>query len=118
MNTILAGIWLAIAVYKTRALWMAIGLHFGWNATMGVGLGIPVSGAGGDGSPLELASALSTTLTGPNWYTGGAYGLEGSAGCTAALVLACVVSMVLPQRPQRDSMAAVARPAIASSTRS
>ena len=44
INTMLAGIWLAVAYLKTRSLWFTTALHFSWNWTMGLFFGLPVSG--------------------------------------------------------------------------
>lgn len=81
-NTILAGIWLAQAYLKTRALWYPIGLHFSWNFIMGYAFSLPVSG-------IVLSNQLlSTQDHGPQWFTGGDYGPEGSILCTGVLVVA------------------------------
>jgi hypothetical protein len=83
-NTILAGIWLAQAYLKTRALWYPIGLHFSWNFIMAYVYSLPVSG-------IVLSSQLLTAKDhGPQWLTGGDYGPEGSILCTGVLVVAIV----------------------------
>jgi membrane protease YdiL (CAAX protease family) len=84
-NTILAGIWLAVAYLKTRSLWLPTGLHFGWNWMMGLFFGIPVSG-------LPLRDSLLVTTSGsPYWLTGGGYGSEGGFSATLILGLAILV---------------------------
>ncbi|MEP6903818.1 MAG: type II CAAX endopeptidase family protein, partial [Actinomycetota bacterium] len=45
-NTFLAGIWLAIAYWKTRNLWFPFGIHLMWNWIQGSVFGINVSGLG------------------------------------------------------------------------
>ncbi len=83
-NTILAGIWLAQAYLKTRALWYPIGLHISWNFIMAFVYSLPVSG-------IVLQSQLLTAKDhGPQWLTGGDYGPEGSILCTGVLVVAIV----------------------------
>jgi membrane protease YdiL (CAAX protease family) len=82
-NTFLAGIWFGVAYLKTRDLWFVFGLHWTWNWTQGAVLGIEVSG---------LTEILSQPLMrevdgGPEWLTGGSYGLEGGIACTAALFI-------------------------------
>jgi CAAX protease family protein len=84
VNTVLAGVWLGVAYWRTRSLWLAFGLHFGWNWVQGALLGSPVSGIKGI-TPYPL---LKFADTGPAWLGGGAYGIEGGATCTLALVLA------------------------------
>ena len=85
-NTVLAGIWLAVAFLKTRSLWLPTGLHLGWNWTMGVFFGIPVSGL-----PLRK-TVLLTTSGSPEWLTGGSYGCEG--GLAATLVLGLSTALI------------------------
>ncbi len=82
-NTAIAGVWLAVAYLKTRSLWFPLGIHWAWNWTMGAVLGLPVSGI----ERLTPAPLLRATDLGPAWLTGGAYGIEGGAACTLALLL-------------------------------
>jgi membrane protease YdiL (CAAX protease family) len=84
VNTVLAGVWLCVAYWRTRSLWFPLGLHFGWNWVQGAWLGSPVSGIKGI-TPHPL---LSFADAGPAWVGGGAYGIEGGAACTLALVVA------------------------------
>ncbi len=79
--TVLAGWLLALAYLRTRALWLPWGLHFAWNASMGVLFGLPISG-------LRMFSpVISTNPHGPLWLTGDGYGPEGS-GVAAVVLLA------------------------------
>jgi membrane protease YdiL (CAAX protease family) len=82
-NTAIAGVWLAVAYLKTRNLWFPLGIHWAWNWTMGAVLGLPVSGI----ERLTPHPFLHATDIGPAWLTGGAYGIEGGAACTVALIL-------------------------------
>lgn len=66
-----AGVLLGGAYMLTRNLWLAIGLHFGWNFTQGYVWDVPVSGVAVDGL-VESHSA------GPILLSGGPFGLEGS----------------------------------------
>jgi membrane protease YdiL (CAAX protease family) len=80
-----AGILLGAAYLLTRRLWLAIGIHSAWNFTEGWVLSSPVSGGR---QPLGL---LNTQWVGPDWLTGGAFGLETSvpaAGVATAAGLA------------------------------
>jgi uncharacterized protein len=81
-NTALAGVWLGVAYWRTRSLWFATGLHWGWNWVQGAVLGSPVSGI----TELTPAPLLRFEDSGPAWLGGGAYGFEGGAACTLALV--------------------------------
>jgi membrane protease YdiL (CAAX protease family) len=66
-----AGVILAMLYVITRQLWIPIGLHIGWNFTLGGIYGAPVSGGEPDG-------ILAAVFSGPEWLTGGAFGPEAS----------------------------------------
>lgn len=93
VNIFLAGVLLGVAVLRTGTLWLATGLHLGWNWAMAGPLDLPVSGIGGYDVPL-----YDVAETGPGWLTGGAFGPEGGlAGTVAALLgLALVLRMTRP----------------------
>ncbi len=74
-----AGILLGAAYLLTRRLWLAVGIHAAWNFTQGWVFSVPVSGGA---APLGL---LITRRVGPEWLTGGNFGLEASV---VALVVA------------------------------
>jgi len=94
-NTLLAGILLGLLYWRTLSLWLVTGSHFAWNWTMGVALGLPVSGLSVD-SPLVRLSE-----NGPDVWTGGAYGPEG--GLVLALTTACgIVWAARTPRLSRD----------------
>lgn len=77
--TFLSGLLFAMAYLRTRALWMAWGIHFSWNAAMGLLFGLPISGIG------SFSPVIASDAMGPLWLTGGEYGPEGSL--VAAIVL-------------------------------
>ena len=83
LNTVLAGVWLAVAYLRTRSLWFPTGVHWAWNWTLGPVMGLPVSGI----EMLSRAPLAPAADRGPAWLTGGAYGVEGGAACTLALIL-------------------------------
>jgi hypothetical protein len=87
VNTVLAGVWLAVAYLRTRSLWLPFGLHWSWNWAQASLLGLPVSGI----QRMAPAPLLKAMNAGPDWLTGGAYGLEGGAACTIALLISTVV---------------------------
>jgi hypothetical protein len=66
-----AGILLAGAYVVSRRLWLPIGLHFGWNFALGGIFGLAVSGN-------RVEGWLQCRLEGPEWLTGGIFGLEAS----------------------------------------
>lgn len=87
INTALAGIWLAVAYLRTRSLWLPLGLHWSWNWVQASLLGLPVSGI----ERISPAPLLKAINAGPDWLTGGAYGIEGGAACTLALLISTLV---------------------------
>jgi len=90
INTIVIGIFLAIAYLRSRALWLPWGFHFAWNLTMGLLIGLPVSG-------LRLFNVvLHGTATGPRWLTGGSYGIEASAFGALAIAVGLVIVWLVP----------------------
>jgi membrane protease YdiL (CAAX protease family) len=87
LNTALAGVWLAVAYLRTRSLWLPLGLHWAWNWAQASVLGLPVSGI----QRIAPAPLLQAMNAGPDWLTGGAYGIEGGAACTVALLISTLV---------------------------
>ncbi|MFN5782190.1 MAG: lysostaphin resistance A-like protein, partial [Novosphingobium sp.] len=81
-----AGILLGAAYMLTRRLWLAIGIHAAWNFTQGWVFSVPVSGGE---APLGL---LITRRVGPDWLTGGDFGLEASV---VAMVVATLAGLWL-----------------------
>ncbi|HJQ31462.1 MAG TPA: CPBP family glutamic-type intramembrane protease [Pyrinomonadaceae bacterium] len=82
-NTVLAGVWLGVAYWRTRSLWFPLGVHTGWNWVQGAFLGSPVSGI----TQITPAPLLRFVDAGPHWLGGGTYGIEGGAACTLALLI-------------------------------
>ena len=81
-NTLIAGVWLAVAYLKTRSLWFPLGVHWGWNWALGSVFGLPISGVRLFSNPILAGDDL-----GPAWLTGGNYGIEGGVACTVALIV-------------------------------
>lgn len=81
-NTALFGVLLALAYLRSRSLWLPWGIHFGWNAMLAIGLGLPLSGL------TIFATLWHTHVRGPRWMTGGPYGIEAGGLTTAAILLA------------------------------
>jgi hypothetical protein len=79
-NTVVAGAFFAAAYVLTRRLWLCIGIHVAWNYTMGSIFSIAVSGN-------ESTGWLLGRLTGPEWLTGGSYGLEASILTLVSLLI-------------------------------
>jgi hypothetical protein len=69
-NLALVGTVLAGWVLVEGDVWVAVGAHAGWNGAIVIGAAIPVSG-------LAIpAPCHSGFLAGPEWLTGGAFGVE------------------------------------------
>jgi membrane protease YdiL (CAAX protease family) len=99
-----AGLMLALAYAVTRNLWLAIGIHAGWNFTEGNIFGAQVSG-----SPIS-PSLIHSVLAGPRKLTGGLFGPEASVVSigVSAMVSAVFVLLILRQggwRPFRFRLA-------------
>ena len=72
LNIFLASVLLSLAYLGTRTLWLAIGIHAGWNIMQGPVLGFNVSGN-------DLGTGWQpVTVSGPDMVTGGIFGFEGS----------------------------------------
>ncbi|HSA91564.1 MAG TPA: CPBP family intramembrane glutamic endopeptidase [Terriglobales bacterium] len=95
-NTVFIGALLAISYLRTGGLWMPWGIHFGWNAMLGLVFGLPVSGV------TQFAVVVRGTAEGPQWLTGGSYGIEASA--TGAVVIALGMAVLLRITPRRPSV--------------
>jgi CAAX protease family protein len=78
-----AGVLLAAVYMVTRRLWVVIGLHAGWNFTLGGVYSGAVSGGAAEG-------LLDTSITGPELITGGAFGVEASV---VTIVIGLVLAM-------------------------
>lgn len=86
INTVLAGVWLAVAYLRTRSLWFPLGVHWAWNWAQGSLFGIPVSGL----THIAPQPLFRGTDYGPAWLTGGDYGIEGGIACTIALIVSTI----------------------------
>ncbi|AVR95645.1 CPBP family intramembrane glutamic endopeptidase [Pseudoduganella armeniaca] len=82
----LTGAWLV-----TRRLWLPIGIHFAWNYLFDAVFSLPVSGHPGRGW-IQIATG------GPDWLTGGAYGVEGSVVTLVGWGAAAVVLVAIARR--------------------
>ncbi len=65
----LAGLILAYGYVRTGQLWLPIGLHLGWNFFESAVFGFPVSG-------YDRPGLLHISVSGPEFWTGGAFGPE------------------------------------------
>ena len=75
----LAGVFFAFAYLRTRTLWLAIGLHIGWNFFENSVFGFAVSGVPTNG-------LILTKVSGPELITGGSFGPEAGLVLLPALL--------------------------------
>ncbi|MFW6437871.1 MAG: CPBP family intramembrane glutamic endopeptidase [Armatimonadota bacterium] len=80
---------LGLGYALTGRLGLPIGVHISWNFAQGFLFGLPTSGAVVGRYPV-----LMTEQTGPALMTGGAFGLEGGALGTLALIVACAATLI------------------------
>ncbi|KQV88636.1 hypothetical protein ASD15_26500 [Massilia sp. Root351] len=93
--TVAAGVMFGAAYLKTGRLWLAAGLHFAWNFITGTVFSLPVSGGAAKGW-------IIGRLNGPEWLSGGSYGLEASAVTLLAVV---AVTVLLARQPAAGTVA-------------
>ena len=86
---------MAYGYLRTRQLWLPIGIHIGWNFFEGVVFGFPVSGMGN-------YRLLRITVTGPELWTGGAFGPEAGLVLIPALLLGTLMIYVFTHRRLGD----------------
>jgi membrane protease YdiL (CAAX protease family) len=77
---VLQDILLTAAFIYTRRIWLVWGLHAGWNFLQDGVFGMANSGV------TTFDSWMTSTVDGPGWITGGAFGIEGSLITTALCV--------------------------------
>ena len=88
-----AGILLGAAYMLTRSLWLAIGLHAGWNVVQAL-WDVPVSGN-------DVESVIEADLSGPSLLAGGGFGLEATVFAVVVATSAGIALLVLAARRGR-----------------
>lgn len=84
-----AGTLLAAAFMLTRRLWLSIGFHLAWNYTQSAIFSGIVSGN-------EAQQGLiRSTMKGPDWLTGGSFGVESSVLALAVCTTTGIVMLVM-----------------------
>ncbi len=81
INVALAGFMYTIIYFRTRSLWPMLGLHFGWNFVQSYFLGSRVE------AYLSSSSIYTVTVDGPDWLTGGHFGMDGGIIGTIFILL-------------------------------
>jgi len=81
----MSGLFLGYAYLRTRQLWLAIGLHTGWNFFEGTVFGFSVSGLD------NLGPLIRQSVTGPELWTGGRFGPEAGLVLVPALLVGVIL---------------------------
>jgi membrane protease YdiL (CAAX protease family) len=98
LNTAAWGILLGYAVLRSGDLWLAIGIHFGWNWML------PIFGVEVSGFKIRITGyVLRWNL--PELWSGGDYGPEGGLLCTLVLAFMIAYLMKAPIQRQRLPLA-------------
>lgn len=85
------GVMLGAVYVATRSLWWTAGIHAAWNFTQTGLFGIADSGHSGQG-------LLRTELVGPDWLTGGAFGIEASLVSVVLCVIVAALFLIYAHR--------------------
>jgi len=88
INLILLGLFLGLPYILSGELAMPIALHFSWNIFQGLLFGFPVSGE------YNHLSVIAIAQSGPQLWTGGAFGPEGGLIGSFALVVGCALILL------------------------
>jgi membrane protease YdiL (CAAX protease family) len=97
-NTMAWGGALGYAYYRTGALWLPIGLHFGWN------LMLPLLGANMSGFTIGV-TGYALEWKGSGLWGGGSYGPEGGIPTTVAVVvLGFLLPRLSPESAEREEV--------------
>jgi len=88
LNIIMAGLVIGLPFLLTGELGLSIGLHLTWNLFQGNVYGFPVSG-----NP-QTTHLFSIQQTGPNLWTGGAFGPEGGLIILVWTIVGCGLTIM------------------------
>jgi membrane protease YdiL (CAAX protease family) len=97
LNLMLFGMFVAFYALKEGGLWGVFAVHSLWNWAQGNLFGMEVSGL-----PVQLDAIFKLKETGPDWFTGGAFGPEGGIAVTLVL-LAGIIALWLPRGGKHES---------------
>jgi hypothetical protein len=95
-NILLASLLMSLAYVRTGQLWLAIGIHLGWNGLQGPLLGVNVTGA-----DLGFGHWSVFDFPGDPVLTGGAMGVEGGlVGLIGPALGLGIVAFAFKQQPK------------------
>jgi uncharacterized protein len=101
LNLFLAGVLFSIAMLRTWSLWYVTALHMGWNWALATLADLPVSGLEFFDTPL-----YEPAVSGPAWFTGGAFGPE--AGLVGTVSIGAATAAVVWDTRKREPALRVA----------
>jgi membrane protease YdiL (CAAX protease family) len=99
LNTAGFGVLFGYAYMRSRDLWLPVGLHFGWNATLAL-LGVNLSGI----TIFKEITGYEMAWRAGNLWSGGNYGPEGGLLTSVALVPLFLFLWRAPIRRQRSPL--------------
>ncbi len=86
LNMFLFGLVMSLAYYYTQSIWVSSAMHSIWNFAEGNIFGISISG-----HKSFSETIFNSEVSGSNFLTGGAFGLEGGIICTIGLIISILV---------------------------
>lgn len=96
INLFLYGLFAAFYALREGSLWGVCAFHSAWNWAQGNFFGLAVSGNQARGGML-----FDLMETGPDWFTGGAFGPEGGLAVTLMLLAGMAAMLAWPGRPEQ-----------------
>ncbi len=103
INTVGFGIVFAIAVLRSRDLWLPAGIHFAWNTVL------PFLGVGLSGLTIKV-TAYEVVWNAGNFWSGGQYGPEASGVTSVIILLLLAAIWKVPVTPGSAYLVAESRP--------
>lgn len=97
LGILAAGYFFGYAWFRTRRLWLPIGLHIGWNFFEGPIFGFPVSG-------MKTPSLILHRVDGPILLTGGGFGPEAGLVMVPALILGAYLIWLYTRNRTHDPL--------------
>lgn len=93
INVFAAGLVFCLAYGITENLWLPVAIHFAWNVLLGPVLGLTISGTGNLGLGWRFFE-----ISGPDIFTGGAFGLEGGLLVTLTTTILIIILLLSYRR--------------------
>jgi hypothetical protein len=103
LNTVGFGIVFAVAVLRSRDLWLPAGIHFAWNTVL------PFLGVGLSGLTIKV-TAYEVVWNAGNFWSGGQYGPEASGVTSVIIVLLLAATWKVPVTPGSAYLVAESQP--------